>query len=123
MKCQAKTRDGKPCGCYSIGGSQYCFTHDPNKVTERLAACSKGGRGRTHENPVPFPDCNVKSAAGLIVLLESAIRETWKIESSLTRGRTLAYLAQVQRALIETGDIEARIKRLEDFVAQTAHPV
>lgn len=46
MRCKAITRSGSPCRSYAILGSEYCFTHDPAKASERAAAHYKGGKAR-----------------------------------------------------------------------------
>lgn len=112
-KCQATTRDGRPCQAFACLDSDYCYTHDPAKAVERAAAHRRGGRKRMLENPTPFPDCNVESATGLVAFMGQAIHDTWKIQNSLTRARTLAYLVQVQRSVLEVGTLEQRIARLE----------
>ncbi len=121
MKCQATTKTGKLCGGFAISGSKYCFTHDPAKAAERLIAHRKGGFNHPHQHDAPMPECDLRTTSGLSLLMDNAIRETWKLQNSLTRERTLAYLVQVQRSVLEVSDIEARIKRLEDIVAAERH--
>lgn len=122
MRCKAKTLSGAPCGGYAVEGSKFCFTHDPLRAAERAVAHRRGGNNHPHlTNETPFPECDVKTAAGLCRFLESLLKETWLIEQSLSRSRTLAYVAMVQKGVIEVGELEARLQKLEEVVAAEAH--
>lgn len=118
--CQAKTKRGKPCNAYAIEGSKFCFTHDPHRAAERAIAHKKGGENRSRAtNAAPFPDCNVKTAGGLLSLMEHVFKDTWTLETSVARSRTLGYLAQVQKGVLEVGELEERVARLEELAAMT----
>jgi 5-methylcytosine-specific restriction endonuclease McrA len=116
-KCKAKTLDGKRCGGYAIEDSDYCFTHDPTKEDEREEAHRRGGENRPRPiHAMEYPaDLDVKSAAGLLSLMEHAIKDTWTLETSVARGRTIGYLAQVQKGILEVGQLEDRVNRLEEL--------
>lgn len=116
-RCKAKTQDGKPCGGYAIEDSDFCFTHDPSKEAERDEARSRGGENRPRAiHPMEYPaDLDVKSAGGLLSLMEHAIKDTWTLETSVARGRTIGYLAQVQKGILEVGQLEDRVKKLEEL--------
>ena len=115
--CQATTKNGTQCAGYAVNGSAYCFTHDPSRAAERAAAHKRGGQNRPRPtNDTPFPSADVKTSAGILQLMESVFKETWTLETSIARSRTLGYLAQVQRGVLETG-LEERVKRLEELAA------
>jgi 5-methylcytosine-specific restriction endonuclease McrA len=117
-KCKAKTLDGRRCGGYAIEDSEYCFTHDPTKEDERDEAHRRGGENRPRPiHAMEYPaDLDVKSAAGLLSLMEHTIKDTWTLETSVARGRTLGYLAQVQKGILEVGQIEPRLAALEQVL-------
>lgn len=117
--CQAKTKNGKPCSAYAIEGSRFCFTHDPRRAAERAIAHKKGGENRSRaHNSAPFPSADVKTGSGLLALMEQVFKDTWTLDLSVARSRTLGYLAQVQKGVLEVGELEQRIKRLEDLAAE-----
>ena len=116
-RCQARTRSNKSCGAYATASSNFCFTHDPKRRRERAAAHKLGGRNRRRTfSDQPFPDCDVKTAQGLEEFLAILMRETWKLENSLARSRTLCYLAATQKSILEVGEFEERITNLEDTI-------
>jgi Family of unknown function (DUF5763) len=111
--CKAKTTNGEPCAA-KPNASGYCFAHDPELARKRTQARKLGGRNRRRVlNDTPFPDCDVKTAQGLTAFVESVMRETWKLEASVARSRTLGYLAQVQKGIIEVGELEERVAAIE----------
>lgn len=118
--CKSKTKGGSPCRGYAIEGSEFCFTHDPTRAAERAAAHKRGGENRPRSTyGAPFPEgVNVKTGTGLLELLEHAIKDVWALESSIARARTLGYLAQVQRGVLDV-NLEERVKRLEEQYAQS----
>ena len=116
--CKAKTQNGEPCAARA-GASGYCFAHDPAQGRKRAQARKLGGKHRKRGmSDTPFPDCDVKTALGLAAFVEKVMRETWTLEASIARSRTLGYLAQVQKGVIEVGELEERIARLEQLFAE-----
>ena len=49
-------------------------------------------------------------------LIEGAVVDTLSQENSIARSRTLAYLAQVGLSLLEKGNLDERLRALEDSV-------
>ncbi len=112
--CHARTRAGRPCSGYAVRGSNFCFTHDPAHAQSRREAHQRGGRHRRRGSPpAPFPDVDARTAEGLSQFLDRLLRETWSLENSVDRTRALAYLARVQRDLLQTKLLESRIAALE----------
>ena len=46
-------------------------------------------------------------------LIEVAAFDTLQIENGISRSRTLAYLAHTAAQLLEQGELEARLERIE----------
>jgi hypothetical protein len=44
------------------------------------------------------------------------MRETWTLEAGVQRARTLGYLAQVQKGILEIGELETRLAALENLI-------
>lgn len=118
-RCKARTRTGQACRGYAISGSLYCFTHSPDLAAERTAARRRGGaRRESFTNEAPMPGgADPRTGAGLIAVMGAAIERAWQMVDSTTRLKLLGYLCQVQRSLIETGDLEARLEVLEAELA------
>jgi hypothetical protein len=112
-QCKAKRKNGAPCAAQA-GADGYCAFHSPTHGKARAVGRKLGGKHRRRvENTTPFPDADVKSAVGLAAFVESVMRDTWKLESGVSRSRTLGYLAQVQKGILEIGELEERLAALE----------
>jgi len=48
-KCQATTKDGKPCKAPAQTGKVYCFQHDPQKKQAAAEGRAKGGQTRADQ--------------------------------------------------------------------------
>jgi hypothetical protein len=55
----------------------------------------------------------------IIALLELAVQQTLLLENSVSRNRTLGYLARSWADVYETGEIERRIEALEAMANET----
>lgn len=121
QRCKAKTASGLACQA-NPGSSGYCWAHDPALAAKRAIAHKRGGENHPRLNAKPFPECDVKTAAGLLSLMEHVIKETWEIENSVSRNRTLGYLGQVQKGVLEVGELEERIAALEQTLAVGGKP-
>ncbi|MDE3089633.1 MAG: hypothetical protein KGJ80_09680 [Chloroflexota bacterium] len=109
-------KNGSYCAA-KAGASGFCFAHDPTRGRERAQARRLGGRNRRRVlNDTPFPECDAKTAQGLTVFLDALLRETWTLERGIARSRTLAYIAQVQKGIVESSEIETRLTALEAAV-------
>ena len=112
-KCKAKRANGRPCTA-NAGASGFCFAHDPALGRKRASARKLGGRNRRRSaNDSPFQACDVQSAIGLAAFCEAVMRETWTLEAGVQRARTLGYLAQVQKGILEIGELETRVEAIE----------
>jgi hypothetical protein len=117
--CKAKTSKGKPCGANARRGKKYCFMHDPASGRARALARKRGGKHRRKgEQRSAFPDVDVKTVAGLEFLVEHVIKNAWSLETSVARSRTLGYLAGIQKSILEVGELESRVRQLEEYFAE-----
>jgi hypothetical protein len=107
QQCRATTKNGKQCSGYAVAGGEFCFTHSPDHARARAEAHRRGGENRPRaSNPTPFPDAKITSARGLAIFIAQLIKDTWTLEPSLNRARTLAYLVTLQKELIERAETE-----------------
>jgi hypothetical protein len=113
MTCQAITRAGRQCGAHSLRGTRRCFLHSDAKRASALG--SLGGRRRTTLRPdalkrFPVPG----NAAELRKLLGATIVEIRSASIDPKSANAIAALAGAFLRCVELGDLEARVKRLED---------
>ena len=120
-RCQATTKSGAPCQSYAGANSKWCFWHDPALAAQRAAARRKGGRARHARKlgTLGDPDAIELDAPGdwgAIVAL--ATKDTMRLENSVSRNRTLGYLAMTAARLFEAVELEARLSALEKLAAK-----
>lgn len=117
-QCKATNAKGEPCGAGAMRGSDYCFWHDPTKAKERAEARKKAGHNRARGRADPsFADRmqtrQFRTLEDIVALLEIAIQQTLRLENSVSRNRTLGYLARSWADVYEVGELEQRVEALE----------
>jgi hypothetical protein len=116
MRCQKKKHDGKQCRARALTGNQFCSLHaEPGKAAE---LGSRGGRGRAVSND-PEHDTSPsvelpKTAEGVRDLLAEAITQIRRRKLDTKVGNALAYVASSLLRAIELGDLESRLRALEE---------
>lgn len=103
-------------------GSDFCFWHSPEHVAEAQEARRLGGQRRKKESIVSgaYAFEGLESIAMIRRLLEVAVVDALGLENTVSRARTLAYLAQAAARLLEVGELEERIEALERTIAPRA---
>jgi hypothetical protein len=110
--------NGQRCRADPMTDSAYCFWHAPEHAAEVSEAGRLGGLRAKREHTVAgaFQFDGVQSVPAIRRLVEVAIIDTLSLENSLSRNRTLAYLAMVALKLLEVGELEDRVATLEAAV-------
>ena len=112
--CLAITASGNPCRGFAVAGTKYCFFHSSAHRSARRRAQKRGGKNRHPiSNAIAISGADITKPHGLSAFLARLIEETWKLEPSLNRARTLAYLVSVQKNVLQLSEIETRIAKLE----------
>jgi len=119
--CSALNDNGTPCGQAPLVGAAYCFWHSPEHAEEAAAARRLGGLRRRKERAVAgaYDFEGIETVGQVRRLIEVAVLDTLALENSVARSRTLAYLAQVSVNLLEKGELEERLRALEEMVRAT----
>jgi len=115
-RCQATTRAGKPCKAPGTAGG-LCFFHANLARARELGRI--GGRKNRQQLPDPVAPTAI-TAAELSRLLTEAL---WDLRSNKLGPRTAAAMSQLAAVLNRTlpaADLEARVTRLEDRMAERA---
>lgn len=119
-QCQAPRRDGQPCQAWAVSESGFCFIHDPARAGERAEARRKGGlhrrKGSDPSLAKEMAERSFRTLADMEGLLEVAVRATFSLENSVSRNRTLGYLAKCWAEVHQVGELEERLMALEQVV-------
>ena len=94
---------------------EFCFWHSPEHAEEATEARRLGGLRRRKERITggAYDFEGLESVSQIRRLLEVAVVDTLGLESSIARARTLAYLAQMALKSLEVGELEERVRALE----------
>lgn len=113
--CAATTKAGQPCRAFPVGGSLYCFAHDPGLAGARQEARARGGRARHGRRLHPDGDQPVAlgTLADVCAVLGQEINRVLNLEMSIARARCIGYLASTLATIYQAGELERRIARLE----------
>ena len=116
--CIARKADGSPCGSPPLKDERQCLMHSPEHAQEVAESRRLGGLRRRREVAVTsaYEFEGVDTVFGIRRLLEIAIVDALGLENSISRARTLAYLAMTAIKLMEVGELELRIEALETAV-------
>ena len=116
-RCEATTRSGQPCQGWAMAGSTFCYTHNPDVMTERTAARSRGGKAR-HGRRVGAADWGEIVNLDARVMLQEAQNVAMALEPSVSKARVLGYLAGQTVRVREFEEIEQRVSLLEERIAE-----
>jgi len=114
--CRFQKDNGEGCRATPMRGEEYCFWHHPEHAEEAAEARRLGGLRRRKEKITQgaYDFEGLESVAHIRRLLEIATADTLALESSIARSRTLAYLAQMALKALEVGELEERVRALEN---------
>ena len=92
--------------------------HSPEHAQEVQEARRLGGMRRKREATLSgaYDFESLDTVSGIRRLIEVVIMDTLGMENSISRNRTLAYLAQIALRSLEVGEQEERIIALEQAV-------
>ena len=112
-------RDG--CQAYALRGEEHCFSHSqkPEVVQKRTMARSKGGsRGK-------IKIVNTIEAINSVEDVKKIIMETLNelraapTNNTVAKARAVGYLCGVALTAIEKADLEERLSKLEESLAES----
>ena len=117
MGCQAITKTGRECGNNTLKDEPYCFTHSPSRAAERASARKLGGMRRgSHAGDTSSLPAKVKTDEDVLSLLDYVLAEVAALDNGIPRARALIALAGGYLQALEVGEVEERLKALEELV-------
>ena len=118
--CSAITTGRVACTAPPLKDGPLCLWHDPAHADEVAEWRRLGGLRRRKEAAVAgaYQFDGLSSVPHVRRLVEVAVIDVLSLENSVSRARAIAYLAQIAAKLLEAGEHEERLARLE----QTLEP-
>ena len=116
--CAGKKENGQPCRSPKLKDGDYLLMHSPEHAEDVAEARRLGGLRRRREVAVSgaYDFVGLQSVTDIRRLVEVAVLDTLGLENSISRARTLAYLATTAIKLLEVGELEQRLASLEAAV-------
>ena len=116
--CAGKKENGQPCRSPKLKDGDYCLMHSPEHAEDVAEARRLGGLRRRREVAVSgaYDFVGLQSVTDIRRLVEVAVLDTLGLENSISRARTLAYLATTAIKLLEVAELEQRLASLEAAV-------
>jgi hypothetical protein len=117
--CSATTRAGQPCAAPPLREGRFCASHDPEYADTMQQARTLGGQRRRKEVAVgaAYDFEGLHTVPQIRRLIEVAVIDTLSLENSVSRSRAIAYLAHTAAQLLEAGELEQRLERIEQALA------
>jgi len=112
-KCKHIKEDGNRCDSYVITGSDYCFSHDPERSEEKIAAVTKGGL-QIKRPRVCGDNIRITKARDVMMLLARCINEVRQGQLSPKEANAVGYLANILLGAIKETDIETKIEEVQN---------
>jgi len=114
-RCEYIKENGFQCEAKAMTGSPYCFWHNPASQAQRLDARRRGGHAR-HCSVGEPGNYVIRSPMDILQVLQDCLNEVYSLESSASKGKTIAYIAQVLLRGWEASELDNRLKAMEDKV-------
>jgi hypothetical protein len=116
LSCAHSMPDDRKCKAPIIGGSKFCFFHDPEKKPQRDAARSSGGRkNRPAALPPGSPSIQLRTSDEVMALIEASVNEVRRGEIDPKVANAIACLISLQIRLLDHR-LEERMAALERIV-------
>lgn len=111
-RCAGVRRDGQLCTAPVLSDGAYCFAHDPARAADRDAARHKGGRHSA--SVVRLRRLVPPRLIPIFDKLEQALEEVHAGALKPSQAIAMATLARAMVAVLQAGELEERVRRLEE---------
>lgn len=119
-QCEFAKGDGTQCRGHSLTGKAFCYFHDPETKDQLKESTVKGGKAACRpRKTVPESDYRLKSTHDVTGLLIDTINEVRSGELDPKISNAVGYLANILLKAFEQGEMDERIKRLEDILEKS----
>ncbi len=124
VRCAGRQPNGRSCGAWPIRGERFCLWHSPEREEEATEARRLGGLRRKRERTVAgaYDLEGLASVPALRRILEVVAVDTLSLDNGVARSRVLIALVATAAKLIEIGELEDRIARLEASLTERPLP-
>ena len=113
--CKTIKEGGEACRASPLQDGDYCFVHAPEYAADMQEARRLGGLRRRREKAIggAYDFEGLGTVPQIRRLVEVAVLDTLALENTVSRARALAYLAHTATKLLEVGELEQQLERVE----------
>jgi hypothetical protein len=113
--CKSVKESGEQCRAFTVRDSDYCLWHDPEHAEEVGEGRRLGGLHRRRERIVSaaYDFEGLSTIPQIRRLVEVATVAVLGQDNSMSKARTLGYLAQVAVSLLEKEETNERLAAIE----------
>ena len=117
--CQAATKGGDICRQPPLRDETLCFWHSPEHAEEAAEARRLGGLRRRRERTVAgaYEVEGLDTVPSIRRIIEIVTLDALGMDNSIARGRLLIAAMQAATKLLEVGEIEERLTRIEQTLS------
>src|SRR5438105_716274 len=112
--CQAQTKRGTPCRSFALPAGDYCLAHDPERAGAVRAARAKGGAAASKVRSLQGRRAKLATVPELVRFTSGVIQDVLAGDVAPEVARAVLYGLSLQRQLVETSDLERRLRALEE---------
>lgn len=112
-RCHATRRDGERCGSTIVLPSGFCAMHDPARRDENAAARSKGGKHSA--TVVRLRGLLPPRLIPVFERLETALEEVHSGDLDPRAATAMASLGRALVAVLQAGELEERLRNVEQW--------
>ncbi len=116
MRCQFTKETGEHCGANAVADSTLCFSHNPQTQEAKHEAVVKGGLASRPQRP-SLGEVSLSTMADVISLLGQTINEVRGGQIDQKTANCVGFLAGHLMKAIEVGDLEQKMKAIENLVS------
>jgi hypothetical protein len=111
--CEATAKHGGACRSFALPNRRWCIAHDPDRASQRAAARARGGVAAGRLRLLRGKRARLDSAGGLLQFTAGVIHDTLGGDLDKDVAKVVLYGVSIQRQLVETGEIERRLRLVE----------
>jgi hypothetical protein len=116
MKCKFTKDNGKQCGNYHLRNDEYCYWHsDAVPEADKLQARQYGGKARVIKVNGSYKHTKLETISEVTKLNAKLINDVLQDILDLRCGVGLSSMLNLQLKLIEIGEFEKRLVKIEDW--------
>lgn len=111
-RCSGTRLDGLPCQAQALPGGVFCFVHAPDLADKRDQARRQGGQA--HSNAARLRGLVPPRLLGVYDKLEAALEEVHDGTLDPKQATAMASLGRALVAVLTAGEMEERLRKLEE---------